>query len=62
MENSRRNRIKRQEKYKEMEKWYDPSKKDKENLEIFKEHGLDVKRTTLYRFKKEYKQNYAIAY
>lgn len=62
MENSRRNRIKRQEKYNEMAKWYDPSKKDKENLEIFKEHELDVKRTTLYRFKKEYKQNYAIAY
>jgi len=56
------NRKRKEEKYNEMAKWYDPSKKDKENLEIFKEHGLDVKRTTLYRFKKEYKQNYAIAY
>lgn len=57
------NRKRKQEKYKEMAKWYDPSKKDKENLEILEEHDIKVSRRTLTTFKKEYKQNnYAIAY
>lgn len=55
MANAEREHKKKIERYELMKKYYNPSLTDKENMNIMNENGIDVKRTTLYKFKKRTK-------
>lgn len=51
--NSERHTAKKLERYKEIAKWYDPTKTDKENLKVLDDNGIVISRATLARYKRE---------